>query len=137
MDPQLAVSVSPKERWAGRIIAALVLLFLLSDSIGHIAEMKGVVEWSTTLGLAVNSNVGVGITLLVCMILYVVPRTSVLGAIVITGYLGGAVAINFRVGNALFGHTLLPAAVGFLLWLSLYLREPRLRILIPLKKICD
>ena len=135
MDPQLTVSVSLKERWTGRIIAALVLLFLLSDSIGHIAEMKGVIDWSATLGLATNSNIGVGITLLVCIILYVLPRTSVLGAIAVTGYLGGAVAINFRVGNALFGHTLFPAVLGFLLWLSLYLREPQLRLLIPFKKI--
>jgi hypothetical protein len=78
--------------------------------------------------------VPLGIILLISLVVYVIPRTSVLGAILLTGYLGGAVATNMRLGNPLFLYTLFPVYFGVLIWGSLYLREPRLRELIPLKK---
>jgi len=71
-----------------------------------------------------------GMVLLACVALYAIPRTAILGAILLTGYLGGAVASNVRVGNPLFGYILFPVYVGVLLWLGLYLRDGRLRILI-------
>jgi hypothetical protein len=76
---------------------------------------------------------GLGIVLLVCTILYAIPRTSILGAILLTGYLGGAVAANVRVGNPLFSHTLFPVYVALLVWAGLYLRDRRLRGLIPVR----
>jgi hypothetical protein len=75
-----------------------------------------------------------GIVLLACVILYVIPQTSVLGAILLTGYLGGAVATHVRVGDPLLTHTLFPVYVGVLIWLGLYLRDGPLRALVPLRK---
>ena len=77
---------------------------------------------------------GLGIVLLLCTVLYIVPQTSVLGAVLLTGYLGGAVATQVRVGNPLFTHVLFGVYLGVLLWAGLYLRETRLRTLLPLRK---
>jgi hypothetical protein len=76
----------------------------------------------------------IGILLLACTVLYVIPATSVLGAVLLTGYLGGAISVHVRVGNPLFGYVLFPVYVGALMWAGLYLREPRLVALLPLRK---
>ena len=78
--------------------------------------------------------IGLGIVLLACTVLYLIPRTAVLGAILLTGYLGGAVATHVRIGHPLFSHTLFPVYLAVLLWGGLCLRDPRLRTLIPLRK---
>ncbi len=118
--------------WAGRIVSALVVLFLLFDGITKVMKVKPVLDASAQLGYPVGTIVGIGITLLVCTALYVIPRTAVLGAILLTGYLGGAVASQVRIANPMFD-TLFPIIFALLAWVGILLREERLRALIPLR----
>jgi hypothetical protein len=119
--------------WAGRIMSALPALFLVMDGVMKLAKPDFVVKATVQLGYPESVIFGLGIVVLVCVILYVVPRTAVLGAILLTGYLGGAVATHLRVGDPLFSHTLSPVYFAVLLWGGLYLRDERLRALIPLR----
>jgi DoxX-like protein len=125
--------ISKKSLWTGRVASGLVILFLLFDSVGKLLKPAPVVEGTIELGYPESVIVGLGIVLLISTLLYAIPLTSVLGAILLTGYLGGAVATHVRVGNPLFTHMLFPVYLGVLLWLGLYLREERLRALIPLR----
>jgi len=125
-------SVSRKKLWAGRIISALPILFLLIDGIMKLIKPLIVMTATVELGYRETVIVPLGVLLLTSTILYAVPRTSVLGAILLTGYLGGAVATNVRVGTPLFSHVLFPVYLGVLIWLGLYLRDARLRALLPL-----
>jgi hypothetical protein len=86
------------------------------------------------LGLPVALSVPLGVILLSSTLLYAIPRTSILGAILLTGYLGGAVLTHVRVGDPLFSHALFPVYLGMLMWFALYLRDARLRALIPVKR---
>ncbi|HLK49663.1 MAG TPA: DoxX family protein [Bryobacteraceae bacterium] len=122
--------MSKKMILSGRILSGVMVAFLLLDGIMHITNIAPVVDASTRLGLPVSLAPALGVLELACVALYVLPRTSVLGAILLTGYLGGAVAIHLRAGSPLFGEALFPVYVGILLWGGLYLREPRLRALI-------
>ena len=124
--------VSKVRLWAGRIISALVVLFLLFDSITKVLKVAPVMEASAQLGYPVSTIVGIGITLLVCTAVYVIPQTSVLGAILLTGYLGGAIASNVRIGNPTF-NTIFPIIFGVLIWAGIFLRDARLGALIPLR----
>ena len=126
-------SSSNQRVWAGRILSGLVVLFLLPDAIIKFIRPAPVVDAFAHLGLPLSNAVTIGIILLICTALYVIPRTSVLGAILLTGYLGGAVATHLRVGDPLFSHVLFPTYLGVLLWLGLYLRDERLRVLLPLR----
>ncbi|MCI0443138.1 DoxX family protein [bacterium] len=129
------VSVSHTALWTGRAISTLAILFLLFDSVSHIMELPRVEEWCVnTLGFPEHTSFGVGLTLLICILLYIIPRTSVLGAILLTGYLGGAVAINVRINSPRFSHVLFPVYLGIMLWGGLFLCEARLRSFIPFKK---
>ena len=119
--------------WTGRILSALPVLFLLFDSVIKLMKIDPVVESFARLGYPESVAVPIGILELVCLVLYVVPRTSVLGAILLTGHLGGAVATHVRIGDPLFTHVLFPIYVGALLWAGLYLRDDRLRALVPLR----
>jgi DoxX-like family len=123
---------SKKALWAGRIISALPALFLLMDVVMKLFKSAAVVEETARLGYP-DVMFGLGLVLLACVVLYVIPATSVLGAILLTGYLGGAVASHVRVGEGLFP-VFFPVIVGVLLWLGLYLRDVRLRSLIPLRR---
>ena len=125
--------VSKGRLWAGRIMSALPVLFLLMDGVMKLVKPEFVVKATVQLGYPESVIFGLGIVVLVCVILYVVPRTAVLGAILLTGYLGGAVATHLRVGDPLFSHSLFPVYFAVLLWGGLYLREERLRALIPLR----
>lgn len=127
------VSVSKAALWTSRILTGLVVLFLLFDGVTKAMKVPVVLKACAQLGLPENLVAEIGITLLVCTVLYVIPRTSILGAILLTAYLGGAVCIQLRVGNPLFSQTLFPVYFGVLVWLGLYLRESRLRSLIPLR----
>src|SRR5438309_734115 len=127
-----ASQVSKGRLWTGRIISALVVLFLLFDGITKMMKIKAVLDASAQLGYPVSTIVGIGVTLLVCTVFYVIPQTSILGAILLTGYLGGAVATQVRVGNPMF-ETLFPIIFGALAWAGIFLREDRLRALIPLR----
>ena len=92
------------------------------------------VEGTVALGYPEHTVAVIGAIELVCLVLYLVPRTAVLGAVVFTGYLGGAIATHLRIGNPLLTHTLFPIYVAAMLWGGLYLREPRLRALMPLRR---
>jgi len=125
--------ISKGALWTSRIITALIVLFLLFDGITKVMKLPVVLAACAQIGLPQSLVVGIGITLLACTVLYVIPQTSILGAILLTGYLGGAVCIQLRVGNPLFSQTLFPVYFGVLVWLGLYLREPRLRSLVPFR----
>jgi len=119
--------------WAGRILSGLVVLFLIPDGIIKFIRPAPVLQAFEHLGWSVSLANTLGILLLTCTALYVFPRTSILGAILLTGYLGGAVATHLRAGDPLFSHVLFPTYLGTLLWLGLYLRDDRLRVLVPLR----
>ena len=125
--------VSKGRLWTGRIMSALPALFLVMDGVMKLAKPDFVVKATVQLGYPESVIFGLGIVVLVCVILYVVPRTAVLGAILLTGYLGGAVATHVRAGDPLFSHILFPVYVAILIWGGLYLRDERLRALIPLR----
>ncbi len=116
---------------AGRIISVLVILFLLLDAVMKLVKPAFVVEETVRLGYAESMIVGIGIALLISTILYAIPRTAILGAILVTGYLGGAVATNVRAQQVTF-NIVFPAIFGGLVWLGLWLRDARLRCLMPL-----
>jgi DoxX-like family len=124
--------ISKSSLWAGRIISALPALFLLLDGVMKLVKPAPVVEATVHLGYPESVIVGLGIVVLACTVLYLIPRTSILGAILLTGYLGGAVATHVRVGEGLFP-IVFPVIFGVVLWLGLYLRDDRLRALIPLR----
>jgi len=126
-------TVSKKMLWAGRIISALPIVFLLLDSVGKLVKPAPVVEATVKLGYPEGTIVPLGIVLLICTVLYAIPQTSVLGAMLLTGYLGGAVATHVRVGDPLFTHVLFPVYMGILVWLGIYLRDVRLRGLAPVR----
>ena len=115
-------------------MAGFAVLFLLFDSIGKLLRLVPVVEGSVRLGYPEGAVSGIGIILLLCVVAYAVPATSVLGAVLLTGYLGGAVATHLRVGSPLLTHTLFPVYVGALIWGGIYLRDGRLRALLPLRR---
>jgi hypothetical protein len=119
---------------AGTIMTGIAILFLLVDSIGKLIPLAPVVEGSLQLGYPESTIRVIGIILMICVIAYAVPRTSVLGAILLTGYLGGAVATHLRVGSPPLTHTLFPIYVGVLIWGGLMLREDRLKRLVPLRR---
>jgi hypothetical protein len=124
---------SNKSLWAGRIIGAVAILFLVLDGVGKILALPPVVEGTARLGYPTSVLLGIGIVEVACLIAYVLPRTSVLGAILLTGYLGGAVATHVRIGSPLFSHVLFPIYLAVLIWGALFLRHDRLRALIPLR----
>jgi hypothetical protein len=111
--------------WAGGITTGLVVLFLAFDGITKIIQVAPVVEASEKLGISRGSLVGIGVVLLVCTTIYLIPQTAVLGAILLTGYLGGATAIHVRAGSGAFPIAF-SIAFGVLAWIGLVLREPRL-----------
>jgi hypothetical protein len=125
--------VSNRMLWAGRIISAIPALFLLFDGVAKLIKPAPVVEATLRLGYPESVITGIGIVLLVCTVTYMIPRTSILGAILLTGYLGGATATHVRVGAPLFP-VLFPGLLGVLIWGGLFLRDARLRDLIPLRK---
>jgi hypothetical protein len=127
-----AVTVSTKVLWAGWIMSGLPALFLLVDAIMKLVKPVPVVEATVRLGYPEGAIVPLGIVLLTATVIYLIPRTAILGAILLTGYLGGAVATHVRVGENLFSITF-PIIFGVLLWGGLYLRELRLRSLVPLR----
>ena len=132
MDTTKYAPVSPTRRWAGYVISALPALFLLVDGAMKLMKPVPVVEATVQLGYPDSVIMPLGIVLLACTMLYVIPRTAVLGAILLTGYLGGAVATHVRVSDGLFP-LLFPVLVGALVWGGLYLRDDRLRALLPLR----
>ena len=119
--------------WSGRTLSALAVLFLTFDATIKLLQLPVAVEGTKKLGYPGNVVFVLGVIQLICLIVYLIPRTAVLGAILWTGYLGGAVATHVRVADPLFTHILFPTYVAALLWGGLWLREPRLRALVPVR----
>jgi DoxX-like family len=126
-------SVARKKAVAGYVLTLLAGLFLAFDTMLKVLVLEPAVQGTTQLGYQANAVFWIGLIELVCLILYFAPRTAVLGAILMTGYLGGAIATHVRVGSPLLSHTLFPAYVALMLWGGLYLREPRLGTLFPFR----
>jgi hypothetical protein len=121
-------------RWTGYGLTGLVGLFMLMDVAMKLAQLPIVLETTAQLGWPTATVVPLGLVLLISTALYAMPRTSILGAILLTAYLGGAVATHMRIGSPLFSHTLFGVYVGIALWGALYLRSDRLRSLIPISR---
>jgi hypothetical protein len=120
--------------WTGRILSGFAVLFLIFDAVVKFTKIAPVVQAFAQLGYPIGLAPTIGFIALVCVAVYVIPRTSVLGAILLTGYLGGAIASHVRIGSPLFSHVLFPIYVAALLWGGVYLREPRLRALLPVRR---
>jgi hypothetical protein len=127
-------AVANKRRVVGAVLTALVALFLTFDTVIKVLMLAPAVEGTTALGYPVGTVLWIGIIELACLGLYLLPRTSVLGAVLLTGYLGGAIATHVRVGSPLFSHSLFPIYVALMIWGGLYLREMRLRELLPFRR---
>ena len=121
--------------WIGWALSGLVIAFMIMDFTMKLLVLPVVLQASGALGFTGPAMAReLGLILLVCTLLYAVPNTAVLGAILLTGYLGGAVATHIRVGNPLFSHVLFGVYLGVMLWAGLWLRDPRVRALIPLRE---
>jgi hypothetical protein len=116
--------------WTGRVLSTLLGLFLLFDAVMKLVKPDFVVKATVELGYPESVILGLGIVLLASTVLYLIPQTAVLGAILLTGYLGGAVATHVRVGGPLFS-IVFPVIFGAIVWGGLYLRDSRLRVLVP------
>jgi hypothetical protein len=121
-------------RIAAYVLTTIVALFLTFDTVLKVLQLGPAVKATTDLGYPTATVLPIGIVELVCLALYLVPQTSVLGAILLTGYLGGAIATHVRAGSPMFSHTLFPLYVALMLWGGLYLREPRLAELLPFRR---
>ena len=125
--------VSSGALWTGRVLSALIVLFMIFDGAIKLPPLDIVTQTMVQLGWPADPNVArmLGIIGLVSTVLYALPRTSVLGAILLTAYMGGAIATKVRLDSPLFSHTLFGVYLGVILWAGLLLRDPRLRALIP------
>lgn len=128
--------VSSGALWTGRALSAVIVLFMIFDGVIKLPPLDIVTQTMVPLGWPADANVArmLGVIGLVSTALYALPRTAVLGAILLTAYMGGAIATNVRVDNPLFSHTLFGVYLGVILWGGLYLRDPRVRALIPFSR---
>lgn len=129
LETQPVVGESKWMLWGGRVISTLPVLLLVMSGVMKIAQPQPVVEGFPELGYPLRLAVPIGIVELVCTAIYIVPQTAVLGAILLTGYLGGATASHVRLDQPFLG----PIIVGVLVWLGLYLRDRRIRQLLPFR----
>lgn len=128
--------VNKPARWTGRILSGLVIVFMLFDGAIKLVPWPVVTETMDRMGYGSSETLArsLGIITIVCTVLYSVPPTSILGAILLTGYLGGAMATHVRIGSPLFTHTLFGLYLGLMVWGGLWLRDPTLRHLIPFRR---
>lgn len=125
--------ISKKNLWAGRVMSALPVMMLLFSGVMKLTGIDPVLEGFVKLGYPASLVLGIGILEIACVVIYLIPRTAVLGAILVTGYLGGAVATHVRVGDPFLSQALGPFYLGVLVWGGIYLRDERLRALIPVR----
>jgi hypothetical protein len=129
------VPISTTALWTGRVLSGLVILFLLFDGAIKLIPLDIVIETSRQLGIPTDIAFMLGVLTLVGTLFYAWPKTSVLGAVLLTGYLGGAIYVHVRAGGSpLFSHTLFGVYLGVLLWGGLYLRDERLRLIFPWRR---
>jgi hypothetical protein len=126
-------SASKGMTWTGRTLSGLAILFLLFDAFGKFTMPSYVVDACTRLGIPVSQGMSIGVLLLVSTIIYAIPRTAVLGAVLLTGYLGGAVAIQMRAGSSTF-ETVFPVLFGVIVWAGAFLRDCALRRVFPIRR---
>ena len=132
--PTVLAPVTKTRRIAGAVLTAIVALFLTFDTVLKVLKLAPAIDGTTALGYPANRVFPIGVIELVCLVLYLIPRTAVLGAILLTGYLGGAIATHVRIGSPLLSHTLFPIYVAVMIWGGLFLREPRLRDLVLFRR---
>ena len=135
LDPIRAASTrtsarTAPRRWPGRVLTGIPVAFLAFDAAIKLARPPFVVAASARIGVPAELSVALGVLLAACVALHLVPRTAPLGAVLLTGYLGGAVLTHLRIGDPWISHTLFPIYVGALLWAGLYLRDDRVRRLV-------
>ena len=135
MDPAVALeTLAParksRSRWPARILTGIPIVFLALDAVMKLASHPAVLDACERLGIPRHLAPAIGGVLLVCIALYAIPRTAPLGAVLLTGYLGGAVLVHLRLGDPLLTHTLFPIYVGIVAWIGLYLRDERVRVLL-------
>jgi hypothetical protein len=123
--------MTSRRTWAGRILTGLVTVFLLFDGGVKVLNPAFAAAAAPQIGYAENLILPVGLIELACLAVYLIPQTAALGAVLLTGFLGGAIATHFRVGDPLLGFTLFPLYVAAILWGGLFLRDSRLRVLVP------
>ena len=121
---------SKKMKITGWVLSILAILLLLADGFVKLIKPEPVVKATLELGYPENTIVTIGVLVIICTIIYTIPRSALLGAILLTGFLGGAIATHFRINNPLFSHTLFPVYVLLFIWLGLYLRSASLRKLL-------
>lgn len=126
--------LSKRRLWSARIMGGIVILFMLMDSIFKFIQPEEVVQGTLELGYAEHHIVIIGVLGLISILLYAFPRTSILGAVLLTGYWGGAIATHLRLDNPLFSHILFPVFLGILAWGALWLKNEQLRHLFPVLK---
>jgi len=122
---------SKAQSWTGYIFSALPVLFMLMSSAMKLSQQKMVVEGFAKAGMSAQVVLIIGVVELLCVIIYLVPVTSVLGAVLVTGYLGGAIMVHVRAGEVTF---LAPLLLGMMAWGGLYMRDERIRALLPMRK---
>jgi DoxX-like protein len=122
--------------WTGRVLSGLVILFLTVDGVIKLVPIQPVIDSMRELGYPTSVSFArfIGVVTLVCTALYAWPRTSLLGAVLLTGLMGGAIATHLRLDHPLFSHTLFGVYLGLFLWAGLWLRDQRLRQLMPLSR---
>ena len=123
--------MTSRRTWAGRILTGLVTVFLLFDGGVKVLNPALAAAAAPQIGYAESLILPIGLIELACLAVYLIPQTAALGAVLLTGFLGGAIATHFRVGDPLLGFTLFPLYVGAILWGGLFLRDSRLRVLVP------
>jgi len=127
---QPATRTTARTLWAGRIITGLAVLFLIFDMAMKFLALPQAVQGTAELGWPAHHLLTLGLIQLACLVIYLIPRTAPLGAVLWTGYLGGAIATHLRIDNPLFSHILFPIYIAALVWGGLYLRDPRVRALL-------
>ena len=129
--PAASPAAAPaRARWAGRALTGVAVLFLTFDMTTKLVGAREAVDGTVQLGWAPHHLPILGVIQLACLVVYLVPRTAPLGAVLWTGYLGGAIATHLRLDNPLLTHVLFPVYVAALVWGGLYLRDPRVRALL-------
>ena len=128
-----SITVTSKSTKTGYAITGLASLFLVVDAFSHIVKPQVVKDSFRELGLPLGTSIPIAVVLLVCLALHLHPRTNILGAVLVTGYLGGAVAINMRAAQPLVSTVLFPLYLGILLWAGLWLRDATVRSVMPLR----
>lgn len=119
----------------GRVLSGIAIAFLTFDSVAKLLRVQPVIDGTLQLGYPTSIIVPLGIVLLSCVLIYAIPRTSAIGALLLTGYLGGAVATHARMSDPLLSHTLFPIYVAVIVWAGLVLRNAQLRILLPVRRV--